>query len=114
MVIKHGRFGKFIACSGYPECKTTKPVTSASRALSRLRWQLVERRSKRGKTFYACNKYPECKFVAWRARSPSPARSAERVPHGARGQGRQADAPVHPRRVRLREEVAPRWREPPS
>jgi DNA topoisomerase-1 len=66
MVIKHGRFGKFIACSGYPECKTTKPVTlGIACSEPGCGGQLVERRSKRGKTFYACNKYPECKFVAW-------------------------------------------------
>ena len=66
MVIKHGRFGKFIACSGYPECKTTKPVTlGIACAEAGCDGQLVERRSKRGKTFYACSKYPDCKFVAW-------------------------------------------------
>jgi DNA topoisomerase-1 len=66
MVIKHGRFGKFIACSGYPECKTTKPVTlGIACAEAGCDGQLVERRSRRGKTFYACNKYPDCKFVAW-------------------------------------------------
>ena len=66
MVIKHGRFGKFIACSGYPECKTTKPVTLGITCPEEAcGGQLVERRSKRGKTFYACSKYPECKFVAW-------------------------------------------------
>jgi DNA topoisomerase I len=66
MVIKHGRFGKFIACSGYPECKTTKPVTlGIACAESGCDGQLVERRSRRGKTFYACSKYPDCKFVAW-------------------------------------------------
>jgi DNA topoisomerase-1 len=66
MVIKHGRFGKFIACSGYPECKTTKPVTlGITCPEAGCGGQLVERRSKRGKTFFACSKYPECKFVAW-------------------------------------------------
>jgi len=66
MLVKRGRFGEFLACSGYPECKTTKPVTLGIACLEAgCGGQLVERRSKRGKTFYACNKYPDCKFVAW-------------------------------------------------
>jgi DNA topoisomerase-1 len=66
MVIKHGRFGKFIACSGYPECKTTKPVTLGIACPEPgCSGQLVERRSKRGRTFYGCSAYPECKFVVW-------------------------------------------------
>jgi DNA topoisomerase I len=64
MVIKHGRFGKFMACSGYPECKTTKPVPLGI-ACPQDGGQLVERRSKRGKTFYACANYPQCTFSVW-------------------------------------------------
>src|SRR5205823_6134401 len=66
MVIKHGRFGKFIACSGYPECKTTKPVTLGIPCPeSGCSGELVQRRSKRGRTFYGCSAYPTCKFVLW-------------------------------------------------
>jgi DNA topoisomerase I len=66
MVIKHGRFGKFIACSGYPECKTTKPVTLGIACPEPgCTGSLVERRSKRGRTFYGCSAYPDCKFVVW-------------------------------------------------
>jgi DNA topoisomerase I len=66
MVIKHGRFGKFIACSGYPECKTTKPVTLGIACPEPgCSGELVERRSKRGRTFYGCSAYPTCKFVLW-------------------------------------------------
>jgi DNA topoisomerase-1 len=66
MVLKHGRFGKFIACSGYPECKTTKPVTLGIACPEPgCTGQLVERRSKRGRTFYGCSAYPNCKFVVW-------------------------------------------------
>jgi DNA topoisomerase I len=66
MVIKHGRFGRFIACSGYPECKTTKPVTMGIPcAEPGCDGQLVERRSKRGRTFYSCSNYPNCKFSVW-------------------------------------------------
>ncbi len=66
MVVKHGRFGKFIACSGYPECKTTKPVTlGIACPETGCSGELVERRSKRGRTFYGCSAYPACKFVLW-------------------------------------------------
>ena len=66
MVIKHGRFGKFIACSGYPDCKTTKPVPlGIGCPQDTCGGQLVERRSKRGKTFYACTNYPTCTFSVW-------------------------------------------------
>ncbi len=66
MVVKHGRFGKFIACSGYPECKTTKPVPLGIGCPQEgCGGQLVERRSKRGKTFYACANYPKCTYSLW-------------------------------------------------
>ena len=67
MLIKHGRFGKFIACSGYPECKTTKPVTLGIACPEPgCTGQLVERRSRKGRTFFGCSAYPNCKFVVWR------------------------------------------------
>jgi DNA topoisomerase-1 len=73
MVIKHGRFGKFIACSGYPECKTTKPVTLGIACPEPgCTGQLVERRSRRGRTFFGCSAYPNCKFVVWRRPVPEP------------------------------------------
>jgi DNA topoisomerase I len=66
MVIKHGRFGKFIACSGYPECKTTKPVTlGIACPQPGCSGQLVERRSRKGRTFFGCSAYPACNFVVW-------------------------------------------------
>jgi DNA topoisomerase I len=66
MVIKHGRFGKFIACSGYPECKTTKPVTlGIACPQTGCAGQLVERRSRKGRTFFGCSAYPACNFVVW-------------------------------------------------
>jgi DNA topoisomerase-1 len=66
MVIKHGRFGKFIACSGYPDCKTTKPVTlGIACPQTGCTGQLVERRSRKGRTFFGCSAYPACNFVVW-------------------------------------------------
>lgn len=66
MVVKVGRYGRFIACSGYPECKTAKPFPIGVPCLKEnCIGQVVERRSKRGRTFYGCNRYPDCDFVSW-------------------------------------------------
>jgi DNA topoisomerase I len=92
MVIKHGRFGKFIACSGYPECKTTKPVTLGIACPECEKGQLVERRSRKGRTFFGCSAYPDCKFVLWQrpVAEPCPKCAApfltERVARGRRVQ----------------------------
>ena len=78
MVIKHGRFGKFIACSGYPECKTTKPVTLGIACPEPgCTGQLVERRSRKGRNFYGCSAYPACKFVVWQRPIPEPCPKCE-------------------------------------
>jgi len=92
MVIKHGRFGKFIACSGYPECKTTKPVTLGIDCPECKKGQMVERRSRKGRTFFGCSAYPDCKFVLWQrpVAEPCPKCAApfltERVARGRRVQ----------------------------
>jgi DNA topoisomerase I len=66
MVIKTGRFGKFISCSGYPECKTTKPIVKDTGAICpKDGGAVLERRSKKGRTFYGCANYPNCDFVSW-------------------------------------------------
>ncbi|TAM62048.1 type I DNA topoisomerase [bacterium] len=66
MVIKTGRFGRFISCSGYPECKTTRPLLKETGAeCPKDGGKIVERRSKRGRTFYGCANYPACDFVSW-------------------------------------------------
>ncbi len=67
MVIKLGRYGKFLACTGFPECRNAKPL------LTRIgvecptchKGEVVERRSKKGRTFYGCERYPDCDFVSW-------------------------------------------------
>ncbi|MDI6727436.1 MAG: type I DNA topoisomerase [Thermodesulfovibrionales bacterium] len=64
MVIKSGRFGKFLACSKYPECKNTKPISTGVKCPLD-GGDIVERRSKRGKSFWSCSNYPECKFAMW-------------------------------------------------
>ncbi len=65
MVIKRGRFGRFMACSAYPECKTSKPVTTNVTCPECGQGKLAERRSKRGKAFWSCNRYPDCKGAVW-------------------------------------------------
>ncbi|MBI3280091.1 MAG: type I DNA topoisomerase, partial [Acidobacteria bacterium] len=65
LMLKHGRFGEFTACSNYPSCKYVKQKTIGVACPACGQGEIVERRSKRGKTFYGCNRYPECDFVAW-------------------------------------------------
>lgn len=66
MVIKKGRYGKFIACSGYPECKNTKPlVEKAGVKCPKCGGEIVVRHSKKGRVFYGCENYPECDFSTW-------------------------------------------------
>jgi DNA topoisomerase-1 len=65
LVLKSGRFGEFTACSNYPTCKYVKQKTIGVPCPKCSEGELVERRSKRGKTFYGCIRYPECDFVAW-------------------------------------------------
>ena len=66
MVIKEGRFGDFIACSGYPECKNTKPIIKTIGVkCPNCGKDIVARKSKRGRLFYGCSGYPDCKTVFW-------------------------------------------------
>ena len=65
LVLKQGRFGEFTACSNYPACKYVKQKTIGVPCPNCSQGEVVERRSKRGKTFYGCNRYPDCDFVAW-------------------------------------------------
>ncbi|MEA4923373.1 MAG: type I DNA topoisomerase [Eubacteriaceae bacterium] len=66
MVIKHGRFGRFMACSGYPECKNTKPIIkSTGVACPSCGKDIIERKSRKGRVFYGCSGYPDCKQVFW-------------------------------------------------
>lgn len=64
MVIKSGRFGKFIACSGFPECRNTRPfLTKIGVQCPDCGGELVERKSKKGRAFYGCANYPKCRFI---------------------------------------------------
>jgi DNA topoisomerase-1 len=73
MVIKTGRFGRFISCTGYPECKTTKPILKETGAICpKDGGKIVERKSRRGRTFYGCANYPACDFISWDRVVPEP------------------------------------------
>ncbi|MFN0061198.1 MAG: type I DNA topoisomerase [Myxococcaceae bacterium] len=65
MVVKRGRFGRFLACSGYPECKGTKPMSIGVACPTCTVGYITERRSRRGKVFFGCHRYPDCTFAAW-------------------------------------------------
>ncbi|WP_101772767.1 type I DNA topoisomerase [Peptostreptococcus faecalis] len=68
MVIKHGRFGKFMACKNYPECKTTKPIVTkiGVKCPKCHDGDVIVRKQKNGRIFYGCSNYPECDFVEWK------------------------------------------------
>ncbi|NOV03180.1 type I DNA topoisomerase [Paenibacillus planticolens] len=67
LVYKMGRFGKFLACSGFPDCRNTKPIIKdiGVTCPSCHTGKIVERRSKKGRVFYGCDQYPTCDFVSW-------------------------------------------------
>ncbi len=65
LVQKFGRYGEFVACSNYPKCKFVKQKTIGVPCPNCTEGEVVERRSKRGRTFFGCNRYPDCDFVAW-------------------------------------------------
>ena len=66
MVYKMGRFGKFLACPNFPECRNTKAIVEKINVpCPKCGAALIKRKTKRGKVFYGCEKYPECDFVSW-------------------------------------------------
>lgn len=66
MLIKESRYGKFLACSGYPECKNTKPILKKiGVACPKCGRDLIEKRSRRGRIFYGCSGYPDCDVSFW-------------------------------------------------
>ena len=77
LVIRYGRFGKFIGCSDYPECKHTEPLLErmgipCPTCHTAHGGELVVRRTRRGRTFYGCSRYPDCDFTSWKKPAPQP------------------------------------------
>lgn len=71
MLIKYSRFGKFLACSGFPECRNTKKIlTEEEKLLGKCptckEGDIIKRKSKRGRAFYGCSRYPECEYASWK------------------------------------------------
>ena len=66
LVVKSGRFGKFLACPGYPECKFTKAIiVDTGVACPKCGGKILQKRSKAGKTYYGCEHNPTCDFMTW-------------------------------------------------
>jgi len=66
MIIKEGKFGRFLGCSGYPECKNTMPLGCGVKCPEEgCSGYLCERRTKKGKTFFGCSSYPDCTYALW-------------------------------------------------
>jgi len=66
MTIKEGRFGKFLGCSGYPECKNTMPINLGIECPEKeCTGKICEKRTKKGKVFFSCTNYPSCTFAIW-------------------------------------------------
>ncbi len=68
MVIRMGKYGKFLACSGFPKCKNTKPLPVKSLGIKCpecKKGDIVEKRTRKGKKFWGCNRWPDCKYATW-------------------------------------------------
>ncbi|KPU43922.1 DNA topoisomerase 1 [Oxobacter pfennigii] len=90
MVIKKGRFGKFLACPGYPECKHTKPLLEElDVSCPRCGGNIIVRRTKKGRKFYGCKNYPACNFMSWDepAKEKCPKCGSMMVKNFAKGKG---------------------------
>jgi DNA topoisomerase-1 len=65
MLVKRGRFGVFLACSGYPACRNTRSMGTGIKCPKCAKGEIVQKGTKRGRSFYGCNKYPACDFAVW-------------------------------------------------
>ena len=73
LVVRWGRYGKFISCSNFPECRHTEPLLEKiGVACPKDGGEVVERKTRKGRTFYGCSNYPECDFTSWKKPLPQP------------------------------------------
>ncbi|MFP3855139.1 MAG: type I DNA topoisomerase [Anaerolineales bacterium] len=73
LMIRHGRYGKFIGCSNFPDCRYTEPwLEKIGVTCPEDGGDLVERRTRKGRVFYGCANYPECEFTSWKRPLPAP------------------------------------------
>ena len=84
MVVRYGRFGKFLACSGFPDCKNTKALNADTgmKCPDCKDGDVVTRKTKRGKTFWGCSNWPKCKFASW----TKPQLKVEKAPNEEKAQ----------------------------
>jgi len=85
MTIKRGRFGKFLACSGFPDCKSTKTIKAepkkiGMKCLQCAEGEMVERRTRKRKLFYGCSRWPECSYASWKRPSAEQAPDQQSTP----------------------------------
>ncbi len=100
MVIKTGRYGEFLACTQYPKCKHTRPLPLGVKCPQCRTGDVIERRTKRGRSFFGCSNYPECEFSTWYRPVPDTCPScgyvgAEKRSTKARGEFRRCVACEH-------------------
>lgn len=83
LIIRPGRFGKFIACPGFPECKYAEPIVNKTGVICPEcnEGEFVERKTRRGKTFWGCSRYPKCKGATWN--DPTKKKDADEEPDPA-------------------------------
>jgi DNA topoisomerase-1 len=76
MQVRFGRFGKFLGCTGYPECKNVKsldrPKPTGVRCPDCQQGEILEKRSRNGRWFFSCSRYPDCRFATWERPVPEP------------------------------------------
>ncbi|MBL8154776.1 MAG: type I DNA topoisomerase [Anaerolineae bacterium] len=77
LVIRYGRYGKFVGCSNYPECRYTEPwldrISIACPVCGKTHGgEIIARKTRKGRTFYGCSRYPECEFTSWKRPLPQP------------------------------------------
>jgi DNA topoisomerase-1 len=78
LIVKYGRFGKFIACSNFPDCRYTRPfVKTIGVKCPKDGAELVERKTKKGRVFYGCSNYPDCDWTSWKQPLPIPCPNCE-------------------------------------
>lgn len=80
LVIRYGRFGKFIGCSDFPNCRYTEPwLEKVGVSCPQCEGEIVERRTRKGRVFYGCSNYPECDFTSWKRPLANPCPECEGV-----------------------------------
>ena len=92
LIYKSGRYGRFIGCSRYPDCRHTEPVPTGVRCPRCDKGDLIEKQSRRGKVFFSCSTYPTCDYAQWDRPIPTPCPLCANPYVNERSSRRKADA----------------------